>query len=137
LQVIIYWSGIAITFPKNGYIVFAWFELVCFSLTSIFYIAFICSFLQLNFFRFIKEIILPAIIPVILLLLALFLSRGFLPLIKGKLYLFEVILTGASASVIATLVYYFTSEIFRKYINRVFVKFHRSYSKLTLKNIFL
>jgi len=137
LQVIIYWSGIAVTFPKNGYIVFAWFELVCFSLTSILYIGFICSFLQLNFFRFIKEIILPAIIPVILLLLALLFSRGFLPLIKGKLYLFEVILTGASASLIATLVYYFTSEIFRKYINRVFVKFHRTYSKLTLKNIFL
>jgi O-antigen/teichoic acid export membrane protein len=133
VQLIVYWTGIALFFSDKGYVVFAYFELICFSITGILYTIFMCRFLRVNIFQFIKTIIVPALLPVILLLLILFLSRGFLPLTKGKLYLFEVALTGAAASLIATVLYYFTSKVFRKYINQVFVMFQRLFLKLTSK----
>ncbi len=133
VQLITYWSGIAIFFPRNGYIVFAWFELICFSITGIFYTTFICRFLQINIFKFIKIIITPAILPVIGLLLILFSVRNFLPIEKSKVNLLEVALTGAVAAVIATFVYYFTSKTFKNYIDQLFVKLKQTVIKILSK----
>jgi len=132
-QLIIYWSGIAIFFPQHGYIVFAWFELICFSITAVLYTTFICRFLQVSIFKFIRVIIMPAILPVIMLLLILFSVRNFLPLDKSKLNLFQVALTGAGSALIATFLYYFTSKTFKNYIDKVFVKFKQALVKISGK----
>jgi hypothetical protein len=133
VQLITYWSGIAIFFPRYGYIVFAWFELICFSITAILYTTLMCRFLQISIFKFIKIIIVPAILPVIALLLILFSVRNFLPLEKSKLNLFEIALSGAGAALIATFLYYFTSKTFKNYIDQLFVKFKQTLVKILSK----
>ncbi|HVX26661.1 MAG TPA: hypothetical protein VHB70_09985 [Parafilimonas sp.] len=135
-QLIVYWLGIAIFFQKHGYIVFAYFELVCFLGTAMFYVWFICDFLGMNILKFIKTVILPALPPVILLMLILFSVRGFLPLQKSKTGLFEVVFTGAAAAFLATVLYYFTSKFFRNYIDLLFLKFRKSRSKVKAANTF-
>ena len=132
-RLIIYWGGIAIFFSHYGYVVFAWFELVCFILPGMFFTWFTCRFMQISFLKFINNIIVPAILPVVILLLILFSIRDSLPLIKGKLYLFEVVLTGAGASLIATFLYYFTSNIFRNYMNQLFSRLKLTFVKIVQK----
>ena len=122
LQIIIYWGGIAIFFSKYGYIVFAYFELTCFLVTGILYTWLIYRFLQVSILKFIKLIILPAIIPVLLLVIILFSIHNFMPLSKGKINLLIVAITGITAVFIATFAYYFTSEVFRNYINPQLLK---------------
>ncbi|MEP6681995.1 MAG: hypothetical protein ABJA35_02000 [Parafilimonas sp.] len=130
LQLLVYWSGIALFFSRNGFIVFAYFELVCFLGTAMFYVWFICNFLQMSIVTFIKNIIIPAVLPVLLLLILLFSTRNFLPLEKNKLNLFKVMLTGLGASLLATVLYYFTSTIFRRYTNQLFLKFKHPFAKI-------
>jgi O-antigen/teichoic acid export membrane protein len=133
VQLIIYWSGIALFFSHYGYIVFAWFELICFSITGVLYTIFMCRFLHMSIFRFIRITIVPAILPVIALFLILFWIRDFLPLEKNKLNLFEVVLTGAGAALIATFLYYFTSKPFKNYIDKLLVKFKQARVKVSAK----
>jgi len=76
---------------------------------------------------------MPAILPVIILLLILFLVRNFLPLDKSKINLFEVALTGAGAALVATFLYYFTSKTFKNYIDKVFVKLKQALVKISGK----
>lgn len=117
LQLVVYWCGVALFFSRHGFIVFAWFELVCFIMTGILYIIFMCRFLKINFIGFINTVIAPAIPAVIILIIFLISVRGLLPLDKSKLNLFIVALTGVSGAFMATLVYYFTSNIFKNYVN--------------------
>jgi O-antigen/teichoic acid export membrane protein len=126
VQLIVYWCGIAIFFSSHGFIVFAWFELICFSITGILYTSFMCRFLQVNIFQFMKIIIAPAVPPIIVLIIILFSVHNFLPAEKSKLNLFEVVSTGAGAAIIATLVYYFTSKTFKNYIDGLLVKFKQT-----------
>jgi O-antigen/teichoic acid export membrane protein len=127
MQLVVYWSGIALFFSQNGYIVFAWFELVCFLITGLLYLIFICRFLKTGLGGFIKQIIVPACLPVIVLLAILFSVRDFLPLEKSKLYLFEVVFTGMAAAGIATFIYYFTSSVFSNYVNQLLTKLKRPF----------
>ena len=76
---------------------------------------------------------MPAILPVIMLLLILFSVRNFLPLDKSKLNLFQVALTGAGSALIATFLYYFTSKTFKNYIDKVFVKLKQALVKISGK----
>jgi len=89
--------------------------------------------MQISLLKFINNIIAPAVLPIIILLLILFSIRDSLPLIKGKLYLFEVVLTGAGASLIATFLYYFTSNVFRNYMNQLFSKLKLTFIKIVQK----
>ncbi len=126
VQIIVYWGGIILFFHKYGYIVFAYFELACFSITSIFYTFFLCDFLQKNIFIFLKELIVPAILPVGLLIFSLLFLRNYLPLEKNKLYLLEVVITAIVSSGASMLLYYFTSPIFKNYINNIFIRIKQS-----------
>lgn len=133
VQVIVYWGGISIFFLPKGFMVFAWFELICFTITGIIHTIFICTFLRMRFFEFIKRIILPACMPVVILLLMLFTLRNFLPVEKNKLYLLEVVVTGIIAVGIATIVYYFTSPVFNNYVNKLLPKLKHPFISLTHK----
>ena len=133
LQLITYWLGISIFFSQHGFIVFAWFELVCFLLTGFLYTAFICRFLQMNIFKFIKTVIVPALPAIAVLLLILFFVRDFLPLEKSKLNFLKVVITGALAALTAIVVYYFTSRIFKNYIDQLFTRSKQTFIKVVGK----
>jgi len=136
-QLIVYWTGIAYFFPHYGFIVFAWFELICFLITGFLYIGFMCRFLQINVFQFIKIIIAPALPAIAALILILLFVRNFLPVEKNKLNLLKVVLTGAGATVIATCIYYFTSTVFRNYINELISKLKQPLKKLQAKKVLI
>lgn len=136
VQLIVYWTGIAIFFSTYGYIVFAYFELICFSVTSILYTWFMCSFLKVNIFKFIKTIIAPAVLPVIFLILILLLIRGYFPETKSKLYLFEVVATGIITGLLSLALYYFTSAVFKNYINQLLLKLKHPFITNLGKGIF-
>ena len=98
-------------------------ELVCFLLNGIVYAWFMCKLLKLNLFQFSKDIILPAVLPVIILAITLIFVRNYLPLEKSKLNLIFVAITGIAATALATGIYYFTSQSFRNYTINLILKF--------------
>ena len=133
VQIIIYWGGISIFFHRLGYIVFAYFELTCFTVTSILYTYLICRFLKASLFWFIKTIIAPAILPTILLIVMLLFIRNYLPAEKSKLYMLEVFLSAIGSVIPAVFLYYFTSNIFRNYINQLLVRVKYSFANFISK----
>jgi O-antigen/teichoic acid export membrane protein len=122
LKLIIYWLGIALLFPHAGYIAFGYMELTCFMLNACVYTFFLCRFLKVNLAQFIRIIIWPAVIPVIILMSILFMVKSYLPLEKGKLNLLMVVAAGIVATGIAMIVYYFTSFYFRNYTGSLAIK---------------
>lgn len=133
VQIIVYWGGIVIFFPSYGYIVFAYFELICFIITGFLYIFFLCRFLKTNILTFSKTIIVPSIIPTISLIAILFFSKNLLPYEKGKLNLMLVGLAAFASISIAILIYYFTSMPFRNYISLQLSKLFRRFKIQTIK----
>jgi O-antigen/teichoic acid export membrane protein len=122
IKLITYWLGIALLFPYIGYIAFAYFELTCFFINGIVYTVFLCNFLKINLLHFLKIVILPAVLPIIILISFLLSVRNYLPLEKGKLNLLEVVATGVVSACVAIIVYYFTSPYFKNYTTDLVLK---------------
>lgn len=122
IQPVIYWLGIAITYPHFGYVVFSWFTLLSFLINGCMYTSFSLKFINEKVISFFKQFITPALLPVVILIFVTCAIRPYLPLEKNKINLLMVIGAGGFATICAFAVYLFTSKIFKTFALSLFSK---------------
>ncbi|MBC9933806.1 lipopolysaccharide biosynthesis protein [Chitinophaga qingshengii] len=125
LQPILFWAGIALLFPHIGYFAFSYFTFLSFMVSGAIYLWISLKFLRMTALTFLRTIIVPAILPVLAMLLLLIPLSGYLPQEKNKLSLLLTISVGGVAAFVALVIYYFTSVIFCGYIKNIYYKFVR------------
>lgn len=128
VQPLIFWIGILLTFPHMGYVSFAYFKLIAFLISSVFYLNVSFKVLNVGFLEFLNKVIKPAVLPVLLLSIALYFLAGYLPLEKNKFKLLLTIATGGITAGICLVVYYFTSSMFRLYVKNIYSRFSANIS---------
>ncbi len=119
LQPIIFWTGVMLTKKYLGLESFAYFKFLAIFLETVVYSIIVLNFLEVKVFKIMKQVILPALIPLTIVITLLLILRSFLPDTIGKLnlmYYFSsigiVILTGI-------VTYYYTSQVFKEYSNKL------------------
>lgn len=116
---LVYWLGIIITFNKLGLFAFGLFKFISFLISAIIYFQYTYNLLKINWTRFFKHNIMPAIITVIVLMVMAHYFNGFLPLQKGKaqlgVYFGFIFLYGLGAMAI----YYMLSSDFKKVVKEI------------------
>jgi len=118
IPLIVYWSGIFLTFPSLKLTSFAILKFVGYTVSAI--IALIASYqlLRDQTFQTFKSAIIPLFLPCIFMILTLTYLTQYLPDEKSKLNLLLVITTGVIVSGISLILYYLTSQPFRGNINQ-------------------
>jgi O-antigen/teichoic acid export membrane protein len=122
IQPLIFWGGVIITLPLIGYISFAYFKLAVFLINGGFYLWASVKFLELKTTSFLKDILMPSILPIAIVFLVIYLLHPYLPVEKNKLNLVVVVGVGGLASGLAVIAYYFTAATFRNSVNNVISK---------------
>ena len=130
----IYWIGVAISYRYWGIESFAIFKLIAFTFAAAAYTLIVLKLLDLTGKKLIADLVAPAILPVILLIAMLFFIRDYLPEDKSKINLLIYGVANLFVFSFATLVYYFTSKIFRLSINELFLKVRIRYLPMTGNN---
>ncbi len=123
LQPVVFWSGILITYRFLGLQSFAYFKFLAFFLETIVYTIIILNFLNIKIQTLFKKIMLPALIPLILMILSLLLVRPYLPLTIGKINMLYYFLSIGIIVLMGVVCYYFTSKIFKEYVNKLGVEY--------------
>jgi O-antigen/teichoic acid export membrane protein len=116
LIVILFWGGVAGTVSFMHLHSFALFKCVAFGISGIASIWLSARFLTLPVVGFLKETMLPMLIPLALLIGMLAYIEPYLPLSKGKMNLLIVIATGGACSLLALITYSGMSKYFRQEI---------------------
>ncbi len=119
---IIYWTGIALTIHSIGLTSFALFKLIAVSLTGMVYFIITIKFLRFSPWNFAKQVLGPAVVPIVFLCVTLLYFGQFMPSGKSTINLITVIATGGTSSAVALSLYYFFSGHFRSYAQRIFRK---------------
>jgi len=123
---LIYWLGVFITFKFTGLQAFADFKVVAFFIVAIIYLNIIVALLKVKFWSFLRQLVLPAILPVIFIFVITFFTQNYLPSEKSKYNLFVYFLYNGIVIAVAFVLYYFSSIEFKKnmnnYITPLFVK---------------
>jgi O-antigen/teichoic acid export membrane protein len=133
---LVYWLGILFTFKYLHLQAFADFKFVAFLIITITYMNIIVRLLGIKFWKFMGDLLLPALLPVISLLLIVFFTKSYLPVQKGSLGLFIYFIYNGLVISIAIIIYYFSSKIFKDGINSIITTvFSRSTTSKKLKNL--
>ncbi|MES2828414.1 MAG: hypothetical protein V4687_09675 [Bacteroidota bacterium] len=127
LQPVIYWGGIFFTFSTLGLQSFAYFKFFAFFLEAIVYLYIILGFLELSFSSFFKKIVLPGVLPVGIVIFLAIVFKGFLPLVHSKAYLILYFFSNGLIVLMAMLCYYFTSPVFKEFVNGIMSNFLGKY----------
>ena len=122
-QPVCYWVGIGLTYPHFGFIVFGWFTFISFMISGAFYLWVSLQFLEVNVLWFLRRVIWPALIPVLLVLGLYHYIAPYLPHTQSKGNLLTVVAVGGAGSALGVMIYYITSIPFRNYINSIYFKF--------------
>ncbi|MES2590492.1 MAG: polysaccharide biosynthesis protein [Bacteroidota bacterium] len=92
---IVFWLGVALTYPFWGLKSFAVFKLIAFGISAIVYYFVIVKFLNITVIQLMKKMILPLLLPVLFLVIVSFFVKNFVPYEKSKLnVLIIAMLTG-------------------------------------------
>jgi O-antigen/teichoic acid export membrane protein len=119
---IVYWAGIILTINSLGLTSFALFKFIATSIGGLLYLFITIKFLNISAGDFVKKILGPAAIPLVVLILSLSCLNQFMPHEKNSLDLFIVIATGGLASAGALFLYYLFSSHFRRYTQELLRK---------------
>lgn len=119
----LYWIGIGLTYPLIGLEAFALFKLIVFGLFIVVYFNITIRFLDMGFFLLLKEIFLPILLPISLLILMLLTVRPFLPVEKSKANLLIVVGTAGILIVGTCVLQYFSSSRIRNYVAKILKQF--------------
>lgn len=119
---IIYWTGISLTIHSMGLTSFALFKLIAISLSGVIYFFITLKFLGFSPWVFAKQVLGPAVVPIVFLCGTLLYFGQFMPTDKSTTNLSIVVATGGAASAMALSLYYFFSGHFRSYANGIFRK---------------
>jgi hypothetical protein len=116
---VVYWAGVAITFHYWGLQSFANFKFFSLVIVAISYLIIIVKLLKLDFWRFLWKLLSPGLLPVGFILLASYTTADYLPLQKTKLNLIIYLLYNGLVVVIAILIYYYISSVFKENLNKI------------------
>jgi O-antigen/teichoic acid export membrane protein len=119
---IIYWTGIALTIHSMGLTSFALFKLIATSLGGMIYFFITIKFLVFSPWVFAKQVLGPAVIPIVFLCSTLLYFGQFMPTSKSTTNLIIVVATGGALSALSLSLYYFFSDHFRSYVQGFFRK---------------
>ena len=122
IQPVLFWLGVLVMYTSLDYLSFSYAKLAVFLINGALYAWLSVQFLKLTWWQFLKQIILPAVIPVTLFILIIYNVRDYLPLGKNKLNLLFVISCGAGATAVGVVTYYLTSPVFKTYVNNIVFK---------------
>lgn len=112
---IIYWTGISLTIHSMGLTSFALFKLIAISLSGVIYFFITLKFLGFSPWVFAKQVLGPAVVPIVFLCGTLLYVGQFMPVGKSTTNLIVVVATGGASSAVALSLYYFFSSPFRSY----------------------
>lgn len=118
---IIYWLGIFVAFKFIGLQAFADFKVLAFFIVVIVYLKIIVKLLDLKFWPFLWKLSAPAILPVLFILIATFLTKSYLPLEKNKINLLIYFIYNGLIISVAFVIYYFFSSEYRKGMSSIMV----------------
>lgn len=116
---VIYWLGVAFTFKDIGLQAFADFKLFSFFVVAVTYLVIVVKLLDLKLRSFMWKLLLPAILPVLIIVIAAYFIGPYLPLHKDKVNLLIYLVCNGVIVSIAFIVYYFSSTIFKENINKI------------------
>jgi O-antigen/teichoic acid export membrane protein len=116
---LIYWLGIFFTFKFLGLQAFADFKMLSFIIVTITYLIIIVRIMNIKFWNLIWKLIAPVILPLCFLLIVLNLTKGYLPIQKGKINLMLYFVYNGIIVASAMAIYYFSSSVFKEGINSI------------------
>jgi O-antigen/teichoic acid export membrane protein len=121
---VIYWITIILFYPVAGILVFAVSKLMVFLIIGFFYLKYSLDFLQIKMDLFLKNYILPVIIPLVVIAGILIpVSLYFEETLKSYVHLFFIIMLVAFAIFSGFICYYLFSSPFRSYMNLLLKSF--------------
>jgi O-antigen/teichoic acid export membrane protein len=121
---IVYWVGVAFTFKYIDIVAFGLFKFLAFFVSAIIYFVIAIKFLNISFLKFFKNLILPNVIPLIILVFSLLFIKEFLPLQKSKLGLLQVIGAGVLCASLSFTSTYFFNPFVKSYVKKIVTKFN-------------
>jgi len=113
---IVYWLGIFLSYSYLGLKAFAVFKIIAFIISAIVYLYYSLKFTEDSFDKFIKEVIVPYMLPIFISIIAAFYLKDFMTAEHSKFALLTNILVIGflvSSSIAICLI---TSKYFREYI---------------------
>jgi len=111
-----------LTINFMGLVSFALFKFIAMTLSGGIYFFITIKFLGYKPWEFLKQVLAPAVIPVIILCVMLLFAVQFMPTGKSTTNLIIVVATGGASSALALSIYYFFSGHFRSYANGIIRK---------------
>ena len=132
LQPIIFWLGVICTFNSFGLAAFAYFKFIALLLESIIYLFIITKFLEINIIHIFKQIMIPSFIPIIFIIVTYLLLKNQFPLQQNKLNLVKYCVLNMTCIFLGLISYYFTSSVFREFINKTYNNFKIKLLKTTI-----
>jgi O-antigen/teichoic acid export membrane protein len=129
---VIYWAGIFFTFSFWGLQAFAHFKFISLTLAAIVYIFVFSQIFKLNPFKFLYQLLVPAILPVAFLISVSIIVEPYYPIEKNKLNLLMYLFYNGIIISTSILIYYFCSSIFRQNVKLLLGSFFKkSHSFIT------
>lgn len=119
LQPVIFWIGVVFTEKILGLESFAYFKLLAIFLETVVYSIIVFNFLHIKAQKLIKQIFVPFLLPLFIISMLLILVKPLLPISIGKINLIYYFLSIAVINLIGFCVYYFTSNVFNEYLNKL------------------
>jgi hypothetical protein len=123
LQPIIFWTGILLTKKILGIESFAYFKMLAIYIETIIYIIIVVKYLETNVIKLIKQIFQPAILPIFVIIILLLIVKPYMPYSIGKVNLVYYFLFIVIINLIGIFTYYFTSKVFKVFINNLILNF--------------
>jgi O-antigen/teichoic acid export membrane protein len=114
----VFWIGIAFTISIWGVNSFAVFKLVAFVFSAFVLYKLMINYLELSIVDSVRKIFFPMLFPLLFLIFASFLVRGYLPLEKSKINLLIVAVVMGGLILISFVIQFFASEKWRQQMSK-------------------
>lgn len=125
ISVLLYWIGIHLTIDSFGILSFAIFKFATGTMAMLYYLKILLHFTGRGVADFLKNTILPILLPIIIQIVFLTFIIDYLPLAKGKINLLFVIGVGGISTLLGGGALYLVSEQYRIIINSSLRKLYR------------
>ncbi|MCL5020577.1 MAG: hypothetical protein M1339_02710, partial [Bacteroidetes bacterium] len=114
LNVLVFWGGILLSFRFFGLYSFPVFKFAAYVVSAAYYSVILVRFMEMGTFYFWRRYLGPALVPLGVEVIALWLFMFFLPDSKGTLNLLIVMSAGLTGVLLASIVYIAISRPFRR-----------------------
>ncbi len=123
LQPVIFWIGIFITRNQLGLEAFAYFKFLAIFIETVVYSIIILNYLQMSPLKLARQVFVPVILPLTLVVTLGIVLQPLLPATIGKINLVVYFIIAGAIMFSGMVAYYFTSGVFREYLNKLLGSF--------------